>query len=61
MYNAISYKNFEGTWHTILPKFMRLQLDNMMVTKNIEVLERKVLPPLNSDHAPVLYKLRIYW
>jgi endonuclease/exonuclease/phosphatase (EEP) superfamily protein YafD len=61
MYNTMSYKSFAGTWHSELPVFMRLPLDNMLVSKNIEVLERKVLPAFGSDHLPIYYKLRVYW
>jgi endonuclease/exonuclease/phosphatase (EEP) superfamily protein YafD len=60
LHNAMQGKNIAGTWPSFLPVPLRIPIDNMLVSDTIEVLERRVEKNLDSDHLPVVTKLRIY-
>ena len=51
---------FSGTWPSFLPSVLRIPLDHVLVSDQIEVIERKVAADLDSDHLPVISRLRIY-
>ncbi len=45
-----------GTWPSRWPGWSRLSLDRLWVSpENINVVKRKVLPDIGSDHRPVLF------
>jgi len=46
----------QHSWPTFTPIF-RLSLDHYFVSKDIKVIDRKVLESVGSDHFPVLIKL----
>lgn len=58
--NSMQGRTVTGTWPSFLPAFFRIPIDNMLVSDNIEVLERQVKRFIGSDHLPVVTKLRIY-
>lgn len=47
-------KLIENLW---IPPFVAI--DNIFVSKDFDVLERKVGPPLGSDHLPIMVKLQL--
>lgn len=49
----------ENTWPTYLPEVFAIPIDQVFVSKNIEVLERYKGPASGSDHWPLVVKLRI--
>ncbi len=58
--NAMRGHSLWGTWPNFLPSLFRIPLDHVLVSDQIEVLERHVQPDLGSDHLPVISKLRIH-
>jgi endonuclease/exonuclease/phosphatase (EEP) superfamily protein YafD len=53
-------KAISGTWPSFFPALLRLPIDHMLISENIEVIERRVEKDWDSDHLPVLTTLRIY-
>lgn len=58
--NSMQGKSVAGTWPSFFPSLLRIPIDHVLVTDNIEVLERHVEKSHDSDHLPVVTKLRIY-
>lgn len=58
--NSMQGKSAVGTWPSFLPFLLRIPIDHVLVTDNIEVLERNIEKSHDSDHLPVVTKLRIY-
>lgn len=58
--NVMQGKVISGTWPSFFPALLRLPIDHMLVSENIEVIERRVEKDWDSDHLPVLTTLRIY-
>lgn len=58
--NSMQGKAVAGTWPSFLPALLRIPIDHVLVSDNIEVLERLVEKSHDSDHLPVVTKLRIY-
>lgn len=58
--NSMQGKSIEGTWPSFLPAMLRIPIDHMLLSDNIEMLERRIETSHDSDHMPVLTKLRIY-
>jgi endonuclease/exonuclease/phosphatase (EEP) superfamily protein YafD len=58
--NIMRGVSIEGTWPSFLPSWMRIPIDHMLVSDQIEVLERRVEQDLGSDHMPVIIRLRVY-
>ena len=58
--NSMQGGRITGTWPSLLPSILRIPIDHMLVSDNIEVLERRVEADQGSDHLPVVTKLRIY-
>ena len=52
--------NMEGTWPNVLPKPLRIGIDQMLVSKQIKVERREVASDKNSDHLPVITILSFY-
>jgi endonuclease/exonuclease/phosphatase (EEP) superfamily protein YafD len=49
-----------GTWPNLLPAFLRIGIDQTLVSPHISVEERNIGPYLGSDHMPVLTRLDLY-
>ncbi len=47
----------QASWPTLLPSFLRIPIDHVLVSKDIEVIERSLGPEVGSDHLPVLITL----
>jgi endonuclease/exonuclease/phosphatase family metal-dependent hydrolase len=58
--NAMQGKSVTGTWPSFIPAIFRIPIDQMLVSDNIEVIKRHVERSHDSDHLPVVTKLRIY-
>jgi endonuclease/exonuclease/phosphatase (EEP) superfamily protein YafD len=48
-----------GTWPTWLPFFMRIPLDHILISPEIQILERRVLQDIGSDHLPIFVRFGI--
>lgn len=46
----------QPSWPSFLPKALRIPIDHILI-KNMNVLDRQILPSVSSDHLPVLIKL----
>ena len=53
-------KSITGTWPSFYLGIMRIPIDHMLDSDTIEPLSREVQPDMDSDHLPVLTKLRLY-
>jgi endonuclease/exonuclease/phosphatase (EEP) superfamily protein YafD len=51
---------FQGTWPSYAPFFLRIPLDHLLHSKTMRVMSRSVLPYVGSDHLPVLTRIRLY-
>jgi endonuclease/exonuclease/phosphatase (EEP) superfamily protein YafD len=50
----------QNSWPSISPiDILRIPIDHVFVSKNMQVLERRVGPNLGSDHFPVIVKLSL--
>jgi endonuclease/exonuclease/phosphatase (EEP) superfamily protein YafD len=49
----------QGTWPTRLPFFMRIPLDHILISPEIQILERRVLQDIGSDHLPIFVRFGI--
>ncbi|TAF13498.1 MAG: endonuclease/exonuclease/phosphatase family protein [Alphaproteobacteria bacterium] len=58
--NVMQGGNIAGTWPNFVPAWLRIPIDHMLVSRNIELLERRVQQDMGSDHLPIIYKLRVY-
>jgi len=50
--------SFHNTWHTAFPTPI-FQLDHILVSKNINIVESGVLEHIGSDHHPIQAKINI--
>jgi endonuclease/exonuclease/phosphatase (EEP) superfamily protein YafD len=57
--NSLVGAGFQPSWPTWLPIFFRIPIDHALVSPNIEVVDRYVLPNMGSDHRPILVKVNI--
>ncbi len=57
---SMKENGISGTWPDFLPSLLRIPLDHVLVSNNIEVLEKNIKRDLGSDHLSVITKLRIY-
>jgi endonuclease/exonuclease/phosphatase (EEP) superfamily protein YafD len=48
-----------GTWHSRLPTFMSIPIDNMLAGPGLSFVSREVLPQVGSDHRPVLAEIAV--
>jgi endonuclease/exonuclease/phosphatase (EEP) superfamily protein YafD len=51
--------NVDGTWPAGFPWPLRLPIDNVLASPDIEVLARRNGPAVGSDHRPVVIDLRL--
>jgi endonuclease/exonuclease/phosphatase (EEP) superfamily protein YafD len=49
----------QGTWPTRVPFFMRIPLDHILISPEIQILERRVLQDIGSDHLPIFVRFGI--
>lgn len=49
-------RGIQGTWQAHLPPFLRIPLDHVLHSPEINVLDRKLGPDIGSDHLPVIVK-----
>lgn len=47
----------QPSWPTQLPKFLRIPIDQVLISPEISVIDRQIMPSVGSDHLPVLIKL----
>lgn len=53
-------QGYAGTWPAFLPSEMGIPIDNLLISKNMEVESKEVFhQSFGSDHYPVLTKLKI--
>ena len=54
-----SRKGFQrqASWPTLLPAILRIPIDHVLVSKDIEIEHRSLGPNIGSDHLPVLIRL----
>ncbi len=57
--NSLVGAGFQPTWPTWLPMLLRIPIDHALVSPEIEVVDRQVLPNIGSDHRPILVKVNI--
>ena len=56
--NTLKGFGFQNTWPSISPiNIFRIPIDHIFVSKNIQVLDRKISNCLGSDHFPIIIKL----
>lgn len=60
LHHAQQGYRLEGTWPTFLPMLLRIGIDHLLASPQIQIESRHVGPTLGSDHAPVLYTLKVY-
>ena len=58
LFTNISYLNLNSTWHTVIPKFLGIQIDHILFSKKFSFLKNKTLNNFNSDHRPLIFKLK---
>lgn len=49
----------DGTWPSDLPGWMRLTIDRVWVSPEVQFISREVLEDVHSDHRPILVTLRL--
>jgi endonuclease/exonuclease/phosphatase (EEP) superfamily protein YafD len=50
----------QNSWPSLSPlDIFRIPIDHVFVSKNIQVIDRKIVPNLGSDHFPVIVKLSL--
>jgi endonuclease/exonuclease/phosphatase (EEP) superfamily protein YafD len=48
-----------GTWHSRLPTFMSIPIDNMLAGPGLSFVSRQLLPQTGSDHLPVVSEIAV--
>lgn len=48
-----------GTWPLFAGRLFGIAIDNVFISKEIEVLEKNTGPDFGSDHAPIVTRLRL--
>ena len=56
--NTAQRRGLFGSWPAWLP-LARIPLDHGLVSQNIRVIEKRVGPPVGSDHLPLVLELQI--
>lgn len=47
-------QGLQPSWPSQLPKMLRIPIDHVLVSRQVTVLRRQLLPSVGSDHLPVL-------
>mgnify|MGYP001233972384 CR=1 FL=1 len=58
MYDSNEGMGYITTWPSFAPKELGISIDNMLLSTNIVVKDKKVGPALGSDHRPVISHLK---
>ena len=53
------HQGVQASWPAYLPSFLRIPIDQALVSSNVRVLDRKVGEDIGSDHLPIV--LNIEW
>ena len=48
-----------GTWPSALPSPLRIPIDNMLASRGLSFVSRRVMPTIGSDHVPVLAEIAV--
>lgn len=59
-FDAVVNCQFQGTWPSAAPFFLRIPIDHVLTSKTMRVISRSVLAYVGSDHLPVLTRIRLY-
>ena len=57
LYTYTSFKNPTSTWPSFLPKFLGIQIDHVLFSKNFKVIEKKTANYRTSDHRLLIVDL----
>lgn len=57
--NSMVGLRIQGTWPSYIPFFLRIPLDNLLISDKIHVLNQEVCPPVGSDHLPILTYIKM--
>ena len=57
--NSMQGLRILGTWPADLPFFLRIPIDHLLVSKNIQVVKQEICPHVGSDHLPILTSISI--
>ena len=58
--NTMAGFGFQNSWPSLSPlDIFRIPIDHVFVSKNIQVVDRRIGPDLGSDHFPVIVKLSL--
>ena len=55
---GLGVNNFITTWHSWLTPSFGLMLDNILISDNVEVIDKRVGPAMGSDHYQVISTVR---
>ncbi len=47
----------QPTWPSFWPKFLRIPIDHALVSREIQVIQYRVLEDIGSDHLPILARI----
>ena len=57
LYTYYSLKKLTSTWPTFLPNFFGIQIDHVLFSSQITMINKKILQSFSSDHSPLLIDL----
>ena len=56
--SAIGF-GIQNSWPTMWPWFMRIPIDHVLVSKELKIVDRKILEDVGSDHYPVMVRVGV--
>ena len=57
LYTYTSYKNITSTWPAFMPNFLGIQIDHIIFSKNIKMVDKKTSNSFGSVHRPLIVEL----
>jgi len=57
LFTYTSLKNPIVTWPSFLPKYLGIQIDHVLFSKNFKMINRKTTKSFDSDHRPLIVDL----
>lgn len=57
--HGLKWEGIQSTWPSLLPKYLGVTIDNLLVSDAITVLKKETGPAMGSDHRPVVTTLRL--
>ncbi len=57
LFTYTSLKNPIFTWPSFLPKYLGIQIDHVLFSKNFKMINRKTTKSFDSDHRPLIVDL----